>query len=75
MLAYTTVNGILPPAFVYYEPSVVQLTGTLRECICLGPPEYENIEMGDAPEYVFALILNHPVHVSELTPKEVFLMN
>ena len=73
MLAYTTVNGALPPTVVYYEPSVVQLTGTLRECVCPGPPEYENIEMGDAPEHVFVLTLDHPVHVRELTPKEDFL--
>ena len=73
MLAYTTVNGALPSTVVYYEPSVVQLTGTLRECVCPGPPEYENIEMGDAPEHVFVLTLDHPVHVRELTPKEDFL--
>ncbi len=73
LLAYTTVNGALPPTVIYYEPSVVQLTGTLRECVCPGPPEYENIEMGDAPEHVFVLTLDHPVHVRELIPKEDFL--
>jgi hypothetical protein len=73
MLAYTTVNDALPPTVVYYEPSVVQLTGTLRELVCPGPPEYENIEMGDAPEHVFVLTLDHPVHVRELIPKEDFL--
>lgn len=73
MLAYTTANSAQSPAVVYYEPSIIQLTGTLKECICPGPPEYENIEMGDTPEHVFVLTLDYPVHVRELTPKKDFL--
>lgn len=73
MLAHTIVNGAQPTAVIHYEPSIVQLTGTLRECVCPGPPEYENIEMGDAPEHVFVLTLDHPVHVRELTSKKDFL--
>ena len=73
VLAYSAANSTQPPAVVHYEPSIVQLTGTLKECICPGPPEYENIEMGDAPEHIFVLMLDHPVHVRELAPKKDFL--
>ena len=73
MLAYTAADSVQPPVIVHYEPSIVQLTGTLRECICPGPPEYENIELGDAPEHIFILTLDHPVHVRELAPKKDFL--
>ncbi|MBF8263933.1 MAG: hypothetical protein HW387_1598 [Parachlamydiales bacterium] len=73
ILSYTATDSAQAPVVVHYEPSIVQLTGTLKECICPGPPEYENIEMGDAPERIFVLMLDHPVHVRELAPKKDFL--
>lgn len=55
---------------VLYEPEIVQLTGLLCESICPGPPEYTSIEMGDAPEYIFVLKLDSPIHVRDFNPKE-----
>jgi len=59
-----------PPITVPYEPDVVQLTGILCESICPGPPEYASIEMGDAPEHIFVLKLDSPIHVRDVNPKE-----
>lgn len=53
-----------------YEPDIVRLTGVLRENICPGPPEYESIENGDAPEHIYVLVLDSPIHVEDIPPKE-----
>ncbi len=55
---------------VPYEPDIVRLTGTLRESVCPGPPEYENIENGDLPEHIYVLVLDSPIHVEDIPPKE-----
>ena len=55
---------------VPYEPDIVRLTGILRESTCPGPPEYESVERGDAPEHIFVLVLDSPIHVCDIPPKE-----
>lgn len=57
-------------SIVPYEPDIVRLTGILCENICPGPPEYESVEMGDAPEHIFVLHLDSPIHVRDVPPKE-----
>ncbi len=58
------------PRIVHYEPEVVQLTGLLRESVCPGPPEYMSIKMGDRPECIFILLLDTPIHVRNINPKD-----
>ena len=53
---------------VLYEPNIVRLTGTLHESTCPGPPEYESIERGDAPEHIFVLNLDSPINVKSIPP-------
>lgn len=44
-----------------YEPAEARLTGTLQRHIFAGPPNYEDIKHGDAPESGFYLHLDIPV--------------
>ena len=69
-LSCAALNSMPSPAIVPYEPNIVRLTGVLRENICPGPPEYASIEMGDAPEHIFVLTLDSPIHVRESIHKE-----
>lgn len=69
-LSCAAINSTPSPTIVPYEPSIVQLTGILRENVCPGPPEYASIEMGDAPEHIFVLTLDSPIHVREFTTKK-----
>lgn len=66
----TALNNACPLVTVPYEPEIVQLTGLLCESVCPGPPEYANIEMGDAPEHILVLKLDSPVHVRDFNSKE-----
>jgi hypothetical protein len=54
---------------VFYEPSITELTGTLYQKIYPGPPEYSNIEDGDAVDSTLILVLKEPVNV-ELAAEE-----
>jgi hypothetical protein len=44
-----------------YEPSLVQLTGTIIRRTFPGPPNYESVERGDKPEVVWLLVLVQPI--------------
>lgn len=46
-----------------YEPAEVALTGTIRRQTFPGPPNYEAIATGDAPEAYWILTLEQPVDV------------
>jgi Domain of unknown function (DUF4431) len=52
------VNG---PICLRYDPDTVALTGTLRRQTFPGPPNYEDIKAGDAPETGFYLGLASPI--------------
>ena len=45
------------------QPSVVRLTGVLERVAFAGPPNYESVQSGDAPETYFVLRLPAPVCV------------
>jgi hypothetical protein len=48
-----------------YEPTVVNLTGTIISRTFPGPPNYESIRKGDEPENYWLLLLPRPVCVTE----------
>lgn len=48
---------------VYYEPSLVELKGVIKDLKFPGPPNYESIKNGDADEIGAYLILNSPIDV------------
>jgi hypothetical protein len=48
-----------------YEPSVVKLTGILQRKVFPGPPNYEDLRRGDAPEVIWLLNLAAPICVNE----------
>jgi len=47
-----------------YEPSSVRLIGELVRQVRPGPPNYESIQQGDAPEATFFVVLKRPICVS-----------
>ncbi|HEY2809884.1 MAG TPA: DUF4431 domain-containing protein [Rhabdochlamydiaceae bacterium] len=70
VFSYLAVNNTHSIVTLPYEPEIVQLTGLLCESVCPGPPEYASIEMGDAPEHVFVLKLDSPVHMRDFNSEE-----
>lgn len=48
-----------------YEPSVVKLTGILQHKVFPGPPNYEDLRRGDAPEVIWLLNLAAPICVDQ----------
>jgi uncharacterized protein DUF4431 len=46
-----------------YEPTVVRVTGRLVQRVFPGPPNYENVETGDARETQWLVRLSNPVCV------------
>jgi hypothetical protein len=48
-----------------YEPSVVKLTGILQHKVFPGPPNYEDLRRGDAPEVIWLLNLASPICVDQ----------
>lgn len=46
-----------------YEPEIVELQGTLELRTYPGPPNYENVRLGDAPEQCYYLRLIQPIDV------------
>lgn len=53
------------PSCLSYEPSVVQLTGTLMRKVFPGPPNYKDIRSGDTPEVLWLLNLTAPICVDQ----------
>lgn len=51
--ALSAANPQCPPG----QPSVVRLTGVLERVTFPGPPNYENVQSGDAPETYYVLRL------------------
>jgi hypothetical protein len=62
-----------------YEPSEVNVTGSLIRKTFAGPPNYESVRKGDRPETYWLLKLSGPVCVSEdkadpdLNPSQAFI--
>ena len=54
-----------PPVCQSYEPSEVQLTGTIIRKTFLGAPNYESIERGDKPEVAWLLVLSQPICIEK----------
>lgn len=48
-----------------YEPSVVELSGRLVRKTFAGPPNYQDVHKGDAPETVWLLRLDSPICVDQ----------
>jgi hypothetical protein len=48
-----------------YEPAVVELSGKLVRKTFAGPPNYQDVHKGDAPETVWLLKLNSPICVDQ----------
>jgi uncharacterized protein DUF4431 len=48
-----------------YEPSVIQLTGTLMHKVFPGPPNYKDLRSGDMPEVLWLLNLTAPICVDQ----------
>lgn len=48
-----------------YEPAVVELSGKLVRKTLAGPPNYQDVHKGDAPETVWLLKLNYPICVDQ----------
>jgi hypothetical protein len=55
------------PACLSYEPATVTLKGTIERTTFPGPPNYESIKDGDAPETYWVLHLAEPVCVDAKT--------
>src|SRR3990167_9100760 len=53
---------------VYFEPTLVELSGVIKTLQFPGPPNYESIKKGDRDESGPYLILDNPIDI-ELTPK------
>jgi hypothetical protein len=51
------------PACLSYGPAVVKLTGRIRIKTFPGPPNYESVKKGDAPEEAWVLHLTRPICV------------
>lgn len=47
-----------------YEPSVVELTGTMKRVVFPGPPNYESVKEGDQPEIYWVLYLDSAICVN-----------
>jgi hypothetical protein len=54
-----------------YEPAAVRFTGVLVRRVLPGPPNYESIQQGDAPEPTFFVVLTRPICVSGDSTSEV----
>ena len=57
------VSGAAVPCLTY-EPATVELRGTVVRETFPGPPNYESVKEGDAPEVVWLLQLAEPICVS-----------
>jgi hypothetical protein len=55
-----------PPACLPPDPATVTLSGVLERQTSPGPPNYDSIAAGDAPETYFVLHLDQPVCLSDL---------
>lgn len=42
------------------EPATVRVSGVLERVTFAGPPNYESVDQGDAPETDFVLLLDNP---------------
>lgn len=47
-----------------YEPSIVELTGTMKRVVFPGPPNYESVKEGDEPEIYWVLSLDAAICVN-----------
>lgn len=47
-----------------YEPSIVELTGTIKRVVFPGPPNYESVTEGDEPELYWVFYLDSEICVN-----------
>jgi len=62
-LALTVASCAMADECLRYEPDEITLVGTLTNRTYPGPPNYEDISRGDAPESVLILELSDPICV------------
>lgn len=55
--------AVAAETWVSYEPATVTLTGRISKQVFPGPPNYESVKKGDAPEVAWVLRLERPVSV------------
>ena len=63
-------NAKMPQDCLSYDPATVTLRGKLRRSTFAGPPNYESIKKGDAPETYWILHLTRPICVSGDEPEK-----
>lgn len=63
LIVFIPVIAISENRIVYYEPKLVELTGTIKRLTFPGPPNYESIRKGDENETGPYLILKDPIDV------------
>ena len=60
-----TLHPQSPPACLSYEPSLVQLRGTIVRKTFPGRPNYESTKQGDEAETYWLLVLSKPICTAE----------
>lgn len=63
-------NAKVPQGCLSYDPATVTLRGRLSRKIFAGPPNYESVKKGDAPETYWILHLTRPICVSGEEPEK-----
>jgi hypothetical protein len=65
LAASPTARGGAPPApqTFYYEPAKSVLSGTVKRVVFPGPPNYEDVKAGDAPQVCWILLLPRKANV------------
>lgn len=64
LILFIPIISVSKNMVVYYEPKLVELTGTIKRLTFPGPPNYESIRKGDANETGPYLILKNPIDVT-----------
>jgi Domain of unknown function (DUF4431) len=63
-------NAQMPQDCLSYDPTTVTLKGKLSRKTFAGPPNYESVKKGDAPETYWILHLTRPICVSGDEPEK-----
>jgi hypothetical protein len=51
---------------LHFEPEVVELVGTMKSRVFPGPPNFQSVKVGDAPEKYWVLHLAKPICVAPI---------
>lgn len=63
LLIFSSAVFASEPQCFKYEPTVVNLSGTIKKIVFPGPPNYEDIKKGDTPEPYWVLFIKKPICV------------